>query len=172
MKGKNKLKVKINLENEIVANLANEKVLNKIAKRVLKIVGQKNAQVSATVYYVDAKKIQQVNKDYRNKDTPTDVLSFRLIDNNANLPLNKKGFPLDFDPATKTLYLGEIFICREIAQEQAKEYGNSENREILELFTHGMLHLLGCDHHEKEETDTMRGYEEKMMKILDEKKII
>lgn len=172
MKGKNKLRIKINLENEIVANLANEKVLNKIAKYVLKTVGQKKAQVSATVYYVDAKKIQQVNKEYRDKDIPTDVLSFRLIENKQNLPLKKKYFPLEFDPATKTIYLGEIFICREIAKEQAKEYGNSENRETLELFIHGMLHLLGCDHHKPEETDIMKSYEEKMMKVLDKKKII
>lgn len=166
------MRVKINLENEIVANLANEKILVRVAKKVLKTVEQKHAQVSVTVYYVDEEKIQQVNKEYRDKDCPTDVLSFRLIENKERLPFNKKGFPLEWDPASKTLYLGEIFICREKAKVQAKEFGNSEYREVIELFIHGMLHLLGCDHHQTEETTLMKSYEEKMMHILDKMKII
>lgn len=166
------MKVKINLENEIIANLANEKILKKIAKKVLKTVAQKKAQISVTVYYVNEERIQKVNKDYRDKDCPTDVLSFRLIENKENLPLNKKSFPLEWDYASKTLYLGEIFICQEKAKNQAKEFGNSEYREVLELFIHGMLHLLGCDHHQADETTLMKSYEEKMMKILDKMKII
>ncbi len=166
------MRVKIFLENEILANLAGGKLLTKVAKKLLNIVGQKKACLSLTVFYVDADKMQKINKEYRGKDTPTDVLSFRLINNEQNAPLNKKHFSLEFDRATKTIYLGEIFICREIAKEQAKEFGNSENREVIELFGHGLLHLLGYDHQQKEQEIVMKENEQKMMKMLDKMRII
>lgn len=170
-KGKNKLKIKINLKNEISSNLANEKTLKKVAKQVLNIFGQKKAKITVTVFYVDEKRIRQINKEYRQTDKPTDVISFRLLENLENKSLTQKNFPFDFDPASKTIYFGEIFICESIAKSQAKEFKNSTYREGVELFVHGLLHLLGCDHHKKEETEIMKNYELQMIEILNKMKI-
>ena len=165
------MKLKLELQNKTNCNFADEKLLTKIGKQVLKVFGQKNAQISLTVFYVDEKEIKEINKEYRNKDKETDVISFRLVDNKDNLPLTKKNFPFDFDNSTKTIYLGEIFICEQVAKNQAKDFENSPFREACELFVHGMLHILGCDHHEEEETAIMKKYEEEMINYLNKEKI-
>ena len=77
--------------------------------------------------FVDDKEIQELNKTYRQKDKPTDVLSFPLED----MP----GMPL-----------GSIIISIDTAKKQAKEFGHSTEEEIKLLFIHGLLHLLGYDH--------------------------
>lgn len=166
------MKFKLDLENKTNCSLANQKLLSKVGKEVLRVFGQNKAQISLTVFYVDENEIKDINKNYRNKDKETDVISFRLIKNPNNLPLVKNNFPLDFDPATKTIYLGEIFICEEVAKKQAKEFGNSPFREGVELFVHGLLHILGCDHHEENETKIMKGFEEQMITYLNKQKIM
>lgn len=97
-----------------------------------------------SVTIVDNQKIHVINKEYRGVDRPTDVISFALLDNEANKPI--KGMPID---------LGEIIISFEKAEEQAKEYGHSSEREFSFLFVHGLLHLLGYDHMEKEDEEVM-----------------
>ncbi len=164
------MKVKLSLENE-TKNLPSKKLLTILAKEVLKIFGQKKAKISLGVFYVDNEKIKEINSEYRQKDKETDVISFRLVENPNNLSLEKKNFPLEFDLATNTIYLGEIFICESVASLQAPEFGNSTFREVAELFIHGLLHLLGCDHHKKEEAKVMKNYEEKMIEFLNKKKI-
>lgn len=83
---------------------------------------------------VDKDTIQEINRDYRNKDRVTDVISFAFEDNEEVL---QNGFPR---------VLGEIFICIDKAKEQAEEYHHSFKREVSFLFVHGLLHLLGYDH--------------------------
>lgn len=73
--------------------------------------------------------IQELNKEYRNKNKPTDVLSFPMDLEIANMPL-----------------LGSIVISTDFVQEKAKEYNHSFNEEFTLLFIHGLLHLLGFDH--------------------------
>ena len=91
-------------------------------------------EVSLTV--CDNEYIKELNRDYRGKDAPTDVLSFPM---------------LDFDsPETETL-LGDIVISLERAEEQAKEYGHSLLRELCFLSVHSALHLMGYDHVDDEE---------------------
>ena len=65
------------------------------------------------------------------------------------------------------MYIGEIFICSEVAEEQAKEWGHSTNREVAELFVHGMLHILGYDHEEENERKLMKESELAHTKFLD-----
>ena len=165
------MKLKIELQNKTNCNFADEKLLTKIGKQVLKVFGQTNAQVTLTVFYVDEKEIKEINKEYRQKNKETDVISFRLVDNKENLPLTKENFPFDFDKASKTIYLGEIFICEQVANNQSKDFSNSPFREACELFVHGFLHILGCDHHEEEETKIMKNHEEQMLAFLDKNKI-
>ena len=97
------------------------------------------------VTIVDNDEIHRINRDYRSIDRPTDVISFAFLDDKNEL------IPDDGSPIS----LGAIIISFEKAEEQAKEYGHSLEREMSFLFVHGMLHLLGYDHMTKEDEETM-----------------
>lgn len=101
------------------------------------ITNVKNAFVSEfaedktfSLILVDEKEIHEINKKYRNLDTPTDVISF--VDREDD-------------------YIGDIFICIDKVIEQAKEFENSEEWEFAFLLIHGILHLSGYDHMNEEE---------------------
>ena len=78
--------------------------------------------------------------------------------------VNFKDFPNDIDYETGCLMLGDIIICTDVAQENAKEYGHSYEREICYLIVHGCLHLLGFDHMEEDDKVLMRAVEESVLK--------
>ncbi len=107
-----------------------------LSKKLLKTVAERG---SIDLMFVGNKKIQELNKQWRDKDAPTDVLSFPLIFDGEAVD-----FPPDF--GQETIELGEIVISIEKAQEQALEFGHSLDREIAFLFVHGVLHILGFDH--------------------------
>ena len=94
------------------------------------------------VIFVDNNRIHQINKEYRNIDHETDVISFALEDNKD----------IDFEFGR---LLGDIYISVDKMKEQAKEYGHSEKREMAFLTIHGLLHLLGYDHMNKEDEEEM-----------------
>ena len=98
------------------------------------------AEVS--VSFVDNEQIREMNKQYRNKDAETDVLSFPVFD----LAPGELPGPEDADPGTGLVPLGDMCISLERAEEQAKEYGHSLERELCYLAVHSVLHLLGYDH--------------------------
>lgn len=102
----------------------------------------KITEVSIT--FTDNEKIHALNKQYRNVDRPTDVLSFPLLD--------FEGDEEGFMPAELETMLGDIVISLEKAREQSEEYGHSFEREVVFLCVHSMLHLLGYDH-EKSDAD-------------------
>ncbi len=108
---------------------------------------------------VDDSYIRQLNRDYRGKDCPTDVLSFAMLETNEEEPVI---LGLDEDHM-----LGDIFISLEAAARQAAEYGHSLEREVVYLAVHGMLHLLGYDHAAEAEKSRMREKEEQIMHELD-----
>ncbi len=113
--------------------------LNKVINKTLEM-----EHVDASIFsiiFIDDIKMHELNKTYRNIDRTTDVLSFAFEDNNK-LCYNIR-------------HLGEIFVSIPKMQEQAKEYGHSETRELAFLVVHGLLHLLGYDHTlgEKEEKE-------------------
>lgn len=93
-----------------------------------------SAEVSVT--FVNNEQIKELNKQYRNKDTATDVLSF---------PMGKDG-KYDVDPNTGAQILGDVVISMEKAVEQAEKYGHSMQREVGYLTAHSVLHLLGYEH--------------------------
>lgn len=92
------------------------------------------AEVSVTV--VDNSEIRELNREHRDKDSVTDVLSFPMGDSGE----------FDINPDTGCIMLGDIVISAPRAEEQAKEYGHSLMRELCFLATHSMFHLLGYDH--------------------------
>lgn len=107
------------------------------------------AQAEVSLTFCDDEQIRALNKTWRHKDEPTDVLSFPLWEEekiSAQLPL-----------------LGDIIISLERAEEQAREYGHSVEREILYLYTHGLLHLLGYDHENEQKRQKMRRCEEELL---------
>jgi probable rRNA maturation factor len=100
-----------------------------------------------SVSIVDNEEIHQINRQFRDIDRATDVLSFPLLTyEEGEIPdLNEK----------EEVLLGDIIISLERAREQAEEYGHSLKREIAFLTAHSMLHLLGYDHMEEEEEKEM-----------------
>ena len=109
-----------------------------------------------SVIFIDNDKIHEINKNYRQIDRPTDVISFAFNDNGTlDGPVNM---------------LGEIYVSIDKMREQAREYNHSEKRELSFLYIHGLLHLLGYDHTlgEKEEKEMFDLQKE----ILNEKGII
>ena len=139
-----------------------EKIIKKIFSTVCKIHGIRKGAVSVDISMVDKEQIHQLNLDTRNVDKPTDVLSYPALEK-IIFPFCKKNYIEMLSPEDKTLYIGEIIICREIMAEQAKEYGHSETREIAFLTTHGLLHLLGYDHIEEDMRNVMRAKEDEVL---------
>ncbi len=121
-----------------------QEIFNK-TRNVLKI--DKDYEIS--IILVDAEEIHQINRDYRNIDRPTDVISFALKDSDDEFFIDEVD-----------LELGDIFINIEAVVNQAKEYGHSECREISFLCTHGILHLLGYDHMNEEDEKIMFGLQD------------
>lgn len=104
-----------------------------------------NAEVSVT--FVTNEDIRVINRDYRGKDQPTDVISFALEEMGED---EVKIVGAEVPP-----HLGDIIISVEKAREQAKDYGHSFQREIGFLALHGLLHLLGYDHMTEEDEKEM-----------------
>lgn len=107
---------------------------------------RRDTEVSIT--FCDNEYIKKLNKEYRNKDSATDVLSFPLYDlsNEADEPIIDDG----------ALELGDIVISIERAKEQAKEIGNTFLEEIAFLTVHSTLHLLGYDHERSAEDEKLQ----------------
>ncbi len=97
-----------------------------------------------SVTFVDNEGIRAINKEYRDIDRETDVLSF---------PMTNDGEDFTVDPETGCYMLGDIVLSLEKAITQAEEYGHSFKREVAFLTVHSMLHLLGYDHERSEEEE-------------------
>ena len=106
-----------------------------------------------SLVFVDNEEIKVLNKEYREIDSATDVLSFPMYEREDLNLLKSKEFP-------EEILLGDIVISLEKAQEQKTEFGHSFKRELMYLFIHGMLHLFGYDHLEEDEKKEMRSREE------------
>lgn len=103
-----------------------------------------------SVIIVDNEEIQNINREYRQKDAVTDVISFALEES-----VVEDDFPAIQEVMDELRELGDIFVSFQRAQEQAVEYGHSEKRELGFLVVHGFLHLNGYDHMTDEEEAEM-----------------
>lgn len=130
------------------------KYMRKSAEECVLREGLDAERCAVSVTFTDKDGIKELNRDYRGVDSVTDVLSFPQYD--------------DFEeiPGEGEILLGDVVICRERAAEQAREFGHSLDREMIYLFTHSILHLLGYDHMEEEEKREMRLKEEEVMDFL------
>ena len=137
-------------------------VLRRVCAGVLRGEGM-NGHYEVSVSFVNDDEIRSINREFRDKDAATDVLSF---------PLSDDGEHFDIDGANGAYLLGDIILSLEHAEAQAKEYGHSFLRETAYLTAHSMLHLLGYDHVEgaavppEKFGEAMRQKEEKILTAL------
>ena len=143
-----------NLQEKVLPEDQLYELIEQVANNILEQSEFPLAEVS--IILVDNAYIQQVNKQYRGIDNPTDVLSFSQLEEEEEEPSLED---------TDTL-LGDIFISIERAVLQAEEYGHSFAREVAYLTAHGMFHLLGYDHNTEEEREVMRQKEEEVLAEL------
>ncbi len=139
-----------NRQNKVIIEDEISGIIEKVINEVLVFENQL-LDCEVSVSFVDNEEIKELNRDYRNVDKETDVLSFPMDD--------------DFIEMGPIL-LGDIIISVEKALEQANEFGHSLYREIAYLTAHSMFHLLGYDHMEKEEKSFMREKEKEIMKKI------
>lgn len=138
-----------NRQNQIEIGDRTEELLRKIAEVCLNIEGY-DLDWEISVSFVTNDEIKELNREYRGKDEPTDVLSF----------------PFEDEFGLSERMLGDIVISTEKVVQQAKDLGHSLQREIAYLAVHSMFHLMGYDHLEVEEKKEMRSKEKKAMKEL------
>lgn len=127
----------------------NEKAIETAVETVLK-AENKDGNYEVSVSFVTSEEIRNLNRDFRNVDSETDVLSF----------------PMDDDEFEGIIILGDIVLSTQRIIEQANEFGHSLEREMIYLTVHSMLHLLGYDHMTAKEKEEMRQKEKEIMKEL------
>lgn len=126
--------------NEYGEDIENLDILKDFINYCIKKLKLKNALFNVIIINNDS--IHKINKEYRNIDRPTDVISFALED--------------DLDITLRDIrMLGDIYISYDMVKKQANEYNHSTKRELCFLAIHGLLHLLGYDHMNKEDEDKM-----------------
>lgn len=127
-----------------------ESILTNAAEAALAYEG---AEGDITILVVDDAMIHEMNRDYRNVDRPTDVLSFPAAEGETLLSI-------------PDAFLGDIAISLPRAKEQAAEYGHSLLRELTFLAVHGSLHLLGYDHMTDEDRAEMFGRQDRILEKM------
>lgn len=137
--------------------------LKKIAKAVYKVLEQKD-KLRAEIVFSDGENMQNLNRNTRGVDKVTDVLSYPTLDDVRGEILLRENFPLEVDGGY--LFIGSIVLCEDVIRAQAKEYGNSEERETTYLIVHGLMHLFGYDHMKKEDKAQMREKEKAVLALL------
>lgn len=122
------------------------------ASKVILEMENINDEVEISVSFVNDEEIKQLNRDYRDKDKVTDVLSFP-----TEMNYHIEGLPV---------ILGDVVICLKRAKEQSEEFGHSFERELVYLFVHSMFHLLGYDHIDEDDKVLMRKKEKEALKRI------
>lgn len=124
------------------------------------------AEISLTL--TDNEGIWKVNKEFREIDRPTDVLSFPMLEYDVPEDFSQIENQTEdcFNPDTGEILLGDIIISVDKVREQAEEYGHSIQREFAFLIVHSMLHLFGYDHMEEQEAAVMEGKQREILECL------
>ncbi len=137
-----------------------EETVKKVFDKCFEEEKIEDSKLYITVTFTNPENIQKINKEYRNIDKATDVLSFPMFEKKE---LENKIQEKDF---VHEDILGDIVISIEKVKEQAKEYGHSFERELSYMLVHGFYHLMGYDHIEEEDKKEMRQKEEKILEQL------
>lgn len=137
-------------------------ILERAMKGALKHFNIKAKEVEIEFELLSEEEIQELNRDEREIDAVTDVLSFPTLEQ-VSFPFNVSDYEFDVNPETGCVMLGEIYVCLKRAEEQAEEYGHSIERELAFLAVHGTLHLLGYDHVEEEDRVEMEKLQDEIL---------
>lgn len=144
-----------------------EEIAGKVIEEAIQLEGCPY-EVTVSILLTDNEGIHAMNREFRNIDRPTDVLSFPNVD--YETPASFEGLEECaedyFDLESGELCLGDIVISVDKVYEQAAEYGHDALREFAFLVAHSMLHLLGYDHMEPEEAKVMEGKQEEILSKL------
>ena len=136
-----------------------------IERRIKEVVGcaleieDASCDVILSVVVTDNANIREINREQRNIDRPTDVLSFPGYEKDEWEDVKRND--------NEKIYIGDIVVSNEKIIEQAKEYETGFEREFCYLVAHGMLHLMGYDHIDEDDKKLMRKKEEEIMKKLE-----
>ena len=132
-----------------------EENIDKVFETCFKEEDLYDYKIYISIILTDEDGIHQINKEYRNIDKATDVLSFPMFE------------PNEINEAKKREeVLGDIIVCIPIVKKQAIEYGHSEEREFAYMLVHGFYHLMGYDHLVEEDKIKMRAKEENILNKL------
>ena len=143
--------------NKFIDTLYENNHLENYIKKVLELEEiESNRPLYLSLLLTDNRNIQVINREYRDKDAPTDVISFALNDEVED-EIDIIGLEDEINS------IGDVIICVDIAHEQAKEYEHSFDREIGFLAVHGFLHLLGYDHMTEEDEKEMFGKQDEIL---------
>lgn len=152
------------LENNQEEIPISKEIIDVIKRVIEKALEYENCDFKAevSVSIVTAEEIRKINKEQRNIDSVTDVLSFPMLyfDENGDI------IDSDYDLDGENILLGDIVICARRAKEQSEEFGHSFRREMAFLTAHSMLHLLGYDHIESKEEKVMFTKQEEILELL------
>lgn len=151
---------------EITINYSNMRYYSDELEALIRKVLTKGAELQKvpdtaeiSVLICDGPVIHKLNREYRDVDAPTDVLSFALNEGEDDVPEEESE-------------LGDIVINLDRAVEQAEEFGHSKEREMAYLAVHGFLHILGYDHYDPEEKKEMRAAEEAILSACGLERIV
>ena len=137
-----------------------EKIVEKVLTKCFEEEKLEISKISITVTLTDNETIQQLNREYRNIDKATDVLSFPMFEKDELLSKMKNNDFIHED------ILGDIIISIPRVEEQAEEYAHSFEREFSYMLVHAFYHLMGYDHIKEEDKILMRPKEEKILSDL------
>ncbi|MDQ2865090.1 MAG: rRNA maturation RNase YbeY [Candidatus Eremiobacteraeota bacterium] len=143
----------IHYRNDVRGSGVDSRALKRVMNALLAAVGEERSDISIAL--VNDAAIQAINRQFRSKDAPTDVLSFPMFDDAAN------------DVQTGERLLGDIVISVDTARRQACEYDAPLQRELYRLLLHGLLHIMGHDHMKDEERVRMEAEERRLAAAID-----
>ena len=145
---------------DIEENQEYDKIIEKVLKECFKTEGLENSKLYVSVTLTTPENIRQLNRQYRNIDRETDVLSFPMFEKEELEKINLNNEDI----------LGDMVISIEQVKNQAIEYGHSFERELAYMVVHSFYHLLGYDHIEEKDKKIMRPKEEYVLERLDIKR--
>ena len=142
---------------ELDENIAWNNLINKVLEKCFEVEKMDDFKLYISVTLTNPENIRKLNKEYRDIDKETDVLSFPMFEKKEIQALKN----LQYEEA-----LGDIVISIERVKEQAIEYGHSFERELSYMLVHGFYHLMGEDHIEESDKIKMRAKEENVLEML------
>ncbi len=156
---------KVFIENEQTQTEFTREYAELLRKTALCCLEEEKTEIGCeiNILITDDAAIREINRQFRDIDNPTDVLSFPMADI-VKGKINEEGGDLDIDEGL--LVIGDIVISMETAVRQSEQYGHSLERELAFLTAHGMFHLLGYDHMESRDEETMMSKQEKVLDKL------